>query len=248
MRFLVVNDDGIHAPGIKALASALKEFGHVDIVAPHAERSAQSHAISVVSPLRVEDHGDDEIALTGTPADCVMFALQEYLEIKPDWVVSGINRGGNLATDLLYSGTVAAAMEACILGYPALAVSLEGVDRTPHRYDVAASIALDIISKIGSSKKTLGTVINLNVPNVSMNEIKGVRTAFPGRRFYEGRFWRREDPRNIPYYWVGAAGYGHEDIEGSDCNLVADGYASVSVLKPSFYDRAMTEQFERDFL
>ncbi len=232
---LVVNDDGYQAPGIKALAAELSNIARVVTVAPKDENSGKSQAITIAHPLRLEKISQDEYSVDGTPADCVMMALQHLLEEPPAWVVSGINRGGNLGTDTLYSGTVGAALEACISGHKAMAISLEGVESAPINYEVAAKIARQLVESEEVINLQPYHLLNVNVPNFPFERIGGFRTATLGRRIYEGKMWERDDPRGHKYYWIGGSGYGHDEIPGSDCVVLNKGYVTLSILKASFY-------------
>jgi 5'-nucleotidase len=238
---LVSNDDGVNAPGIRALADELAKIARVIIVAPTQERSAQSQAITITQPLRLHELSENVYAVDGTPADCVMLSLQHLLEAKPDWVVSGINRGGNLGTDILYSGTVGAALEACIAGCKAMAISLEGIKGSPMHYQSAAQIARRILEREELFELQANELLNVNVPDFPYEEILGLKTASVGRRIYEGKMWERNDPQGRPYYWIGAGGFGHADIAGSDCVTLYQGYATVSVLKADFYAAQATD-------
>lgn len=237
--FLVSNDDGVHAPGLKALAEMLKSFGDVTIVAPHVERSATSHAITIALPLRVERIHDNTYAVEGSPADCVMVAFWKILKRPPDWVITGINRGGNLGIDTLYSGTVGAAMEGALHGVRAIAVSSQG--ERPLRYDTAAAVTRTLIEHEAKwSAAIKGKVLNVNVPSVPLNELKGLAFTSLGRRVYDQNLVEGVDPRGRAYFWIGGGGDSHMDIEGSDCNLFDEGYATASVLKPELFDESAT--------
>lgn len=243
--FLISNDDGVHAPGIRALAKVAARFGEVIVVAPHVERSASSHAITIGSPLRVEEIEDNVFAVEGTPADCIMLACRRILSRKPTWVLSGINRGANLGIDTLYSGTVGAAMEGSILGFPAMAISSLGKPRDRIHYETAAEISFRLLENKGLVEDIarLG-VININVPNLPLADIRGVRIATLGRRLYSDEMIQGIDPRGRPYYWIGGGGDGFEDIPNSDCDLTKQGYATVSFLKTSFWDEGINKTLQ----
>jgi len=235
--FLLSNDDGVHAPGIRALAEAVKPLGKVVVVAPHVERSASSHAITIHSPLRVEEFAPDIYAVEGSPADCVMLACRRLLHRKPTWVLSGINRGANLGVDTIYSGTVGAAMEATIMGFPSMAISCLGKTKDKLHYETAGKIVAQLLQHHDQLLEVAKAgVININVPNLPFNQIKGVRTATLGRRLYDEEMVQGMDPRGRPYYWIGSGGDMFEDMPGSDCELTDKGFVAMSVLKPSFLD------------
>ena len=243
---LLSNDDGIHAPGIHILAKALAEVAQVVIIAPHRERSAHSHFLTVSDPLRVEKlsplpYASDIYEVSGTPVDCVKLGLDSILSKKPDWIFSGINRGGNLGTDVLYSGTVAAAMEGAIQGYKAMAFSSHGPGKgdSELHYETAASLAKTLFENQAKIDLPIHKMINVNVPAIPLDKLKGVRSAFLGRRIYKDTYAKKTDPRGIPYYWLGADAHGYESEAGSDCDTVAEGWASMTMLQPSLeFDQA----------
>lgn len=227
MRFLISNDDGIQSEGLKALAEELSAIGEVFVVAPDREQSAKSHAISLHRPLRIREVAERWWSVDGTPTDSVYIALHHLLrERRPDVVVSGINYGANLADDVTYSGTVAAAMEACLLGVPAIAVSLAG--RDTFDFGPAARFARGIAAEVAERKLPRGVLLNVNVPET---EPSGYRVTRLGKRVYGSAVMEQTDPRGRKYYWIGGGESGHEDIAGSDCNAVYDeGLVSVTPL------------------
>jgi 5'-nucleotidase len=231
MRILLTNDDGIHAPGIHALLPVLSELGEVSIVAPDRERSATGHGITVHYPLRVQHYciPDSQVCawmVDGTPADCVKIAVQALLPIKPDLVVSGINAGSNLGTDVLYSGTVSAAVEGVILGIPAIAVSLSQHENPDFTY--AAQAAKRIIMKMLDQELPPNTLLNINVPPGQEHDIRGAAITKLGHRHYENTFEKRHDPRGRVYYWLGGDVLDVENDSDSDIVAVQNGYVSVS--------------------
>jgi len=240
MRFLLSNDDGVHAPGLKALYQELKRLGQVTVVAPLEERSTAGHALTLHKPLRMIRVDQDFYGVSGSPADCVYLGLRKVLKSPPVMVISGINRGANMGQDVYYSGTVSAAREACILGLPALAVSLD-VDfqkvspEAKLHYSTAAKVAVRLIRELlreGSHlKPPLHTLLNLNVPDVPLSKLKGMQCARQGFRFYSGGILQRKDHRGKDYYWVGGKYRGHRRELGSDCDWVAQGYAALTPLK-----------------
>jgi 5'-nucleotidase len=204
IKILVTNDDGIYAPGIFALAKAMKELGDVSVVAPLAEKSAVGHAITVSDPLRVTEIDRNETffghAVNGTPADCVKIAVKCILEKAPDIVVSGINQGSNTATNVIYSGTVSAAAEGVILGIPSIAVSLTSFSSKDFSY--AGKVARQIAGQVLKHGLPERTLLNINVPALPENEIGDVLPAKQGKGRYEEMFDRRNDPQNRTYYWM----------------------------------------------
>lgn len=234
---LVSNDDGIQAPGIQALASALRKLGRVVVVAPNRQQSASSHSLTLHRPLRVVEHGKDAYSVDGTPTDCITLAAHTILKKKPDLVVSGINQGANLGDDVHYSGTVSAAVEASLMGIPAIAVSLVawGDDKT--HFQTAASYAVRIARKVlaGNLKfqSKIGNhfVLNVNVPNVPPSGIKGYRFTRLGKRNFGEVIFEKTDPRRKKYYWIGGDDRTFYDIPGSDGNVIQEKMVSITPLQ-----------------
>jgi 5'-nucleotidase len=233
--FLISNDDGVHAPGVRALAASVKDLGDVVIVAPHVERSASSHAISIHLPLRIEQVEPNIYAVEGTPADCVLLAIRKLLRRKPSWVLSGINRGANLGVDTIYSGTVAAAMEGTLHGIPSIAVSCFGKERETLHYGTAGQVVRMLLDRSDvMSEVTRDSLLNINVPNLPFEQLKGITVTTLGKRIYEESMQEGTDPRGRSYFWIGAGGEMFEDIPNSDCVMIDQGYVTASVLRPSF--------------
>lgn len=230
---LLTNDDGIFAPGIKALRARMEQIEGLEVwaVAPDRERSASGHAITMYRPLfptKVEILGATApcYSVTGTPADSAKLAMEALLPRRPDLVISGINRGANLGTDLFYSGTVAAALEGPILGIPAIAISLDSWTSTD--YSVAADFAAQLALKVLKEGVPEGTLLNVNVPPLPKEEIKGVRVTKMGRRLYRDQWDRRTDPRGRTYFWL-AGEIMELDNEGdSDVVATEQGYISIT--------------------
>lgn len=214
MRVLLSNDDGVHAAGLRALASAF-DGEEVWTVAPDREQSASSHAISLHRPLRMNEVGPRRFAVDGTPTDAVYMGLNLVLrDARPDVVVSGVNHGPNLGNDVLYSGTVAAAMEAALLGVHAIAVSLAGPP--PHEFEHAARFAAALARRVVERPPPAPLLLNVNVPP---GPVRGYRFVRLGRRTYGNEVVEKLDPRGRKYYWIGGeGGPTNEDIPGSDCN------------------------------
>ncbi len=238
--FLLCNDDGVHAPGINIMAEALRPIGRVMIVAPHLERSASSNAISISMPILVEKLGEDIYAVQGTPADCMMLAVRELVDRPPTWVLSGINRGGNLGTDTIYSGTVGAAVEGSLIGVPSMAISVEGEE--PLQYASAAKVVRQLVQDENIRYAASQGVLNVNVPNVPYEQLRGFAVSSLGRRIYHGFVAQRLDPRGRPYYWMGKGALGHQPIEGSDCVAITDRMVTLTMLKPDLYDAEATNR------
>ncbi len=229
MNILVTNDDGISAPGIVALAAALRDLGRVAVVAPDREQSAISHAITLHHPLRAEQLAEDIYAVSGTPTDCVNIAIHNLLDFKPDLVVSGINRGANMGDDVTYSGTVSAAMEATLMGIPALAVSLATVSEGSN-YDAAARFIKHLAQQVREQGLPPDTFLNINVPDISREKLKDPLITRQGKKRYQGTIVDKIDPRGRQYYWIGSSDPTFEDIEGSDYAAVSRGHISITPL------------------
>jgi 5'-nucleotidase len=227
VRVLLSNDDGVHAAGLKALAAAF-EGDEVWVCAPDREQSASSHAISLSRPLRMIEVAPRWYAVDGTPTDAVYMGLNLVLrQARPDVVVSGVNHGPNLGNDVHYSGTVAAAMEAALLGVSALAASLAA--SPPHDFSEAARFAAALARQVVAARPPAPVLLNVNVPP---GPIRGYRIARLGRRTYGNEVVEKTDPRGRKYYWIGGEGGAvNEDIPGSDCNAVQlDGLVAVTPL------------------
>lgn len=231
MRILLTNDDGIMAPGIQALWRELAGLGEVTVVAPDSERSATSQAITVHHPIRVDKHCIVDPPLCawrvgGTPTDCVKIAVEALLEHKPDLVVSGINQGPNLGTDVLYSGTVSAAIEGALHGIPAVAVSL--VSWQPADFGPAARFAAKLVKTLAERGLPPNTLLNVNVPAVAQERLAGVAVTKLGTIEYENTFERRQDPRGRVYYWMGGSIVDAANGEDTDVAAVKEGKISVT--------------------
>ncbi len=227
MLILVTNDDGIHSHGIQSLADSLASVGEVVIAAPDRERSAAGHSLTLHAPLRAEEIAPRRFAIDGTPTDCVTLGIHGLLERTPDLVVSGINKGGNLGDDVTYSGTVAAAMEATLMGVPAFAVSLESGSFLPAEFIQAASFARRLARVVARHGLPPDTFLNVNVP---AGNCRGVRLTRQGRRRYADLVVEKLDPRGRKYYWLSGGKPEFLDLEGTDYQAVAAGYISVTPL------------------
>jgi 5'-nucleotidase len=228
---LVSNDDGIYAAGISALVEALSDLGEVMVVAPAREQSAMSHAISLDRPLRKREIRPGWYAIDGTPVDCVYLGVLHLAPRPPDLVVSGINHGYNLGADVFYSGTVAAAVEAAIRGFPSFAMSLGAGDRSKSPADRDFSAGAKFAHALGRAVLQKGlprnTLLNVNIPP---DKLAGYRWTRLGRRIYRDQVDERQDLRGNHYYWIGGPEVGLDDIPGSDCHAVRAGLASVTPL------------------
>ena len=229
MKILVSNDDGYLATGINVLADALSEIADVVVVAPDRNRSAASNSLTLSDPLRVSKVSENRYRVNGTPSDCVHLALTGFLEEEPDLVVSGINHGANLGDDVIYSGTVAAAMEGRFLGFPTIAVSLVG-HRLQH-FDTAARVATDLVQRLERDPLPSEFIFNVNVPNVPYDELNGVRVARLGFRHKSEPVVKARDPHGRTIFWVGPAGTSQDAGEGTDFHALEQGAAAITPLK-----------------
>jgi len=229
MKILVSNDDGYLATGINALTEALELVADVVVVAPDRNRSAASSSLTLHTPLRVSQVGKNRYMVDGTPSDCVHLALTGFLDYEPDLVVSGINHGANLGDDVIYSGTVAAALEGRFLGLPTIAVSLVG--NKLEYFDTAARVASELVQKIERSALAPDVVLNVNVPDRPYDDLKGIRATRLGFRHKSEQIIKDRDPYGRTIYWVGPAGKGQDAGEGTDFHAIEQGAASVTPLR-----------------
>jgi 5'-nucleotidase len=238
MRILISNDDGVTAPGLAALHGALADYAECSVIAPDQDRSGSSSSLTIDRPLhpRVLDNGF--ISLDGTPTDCVHLGLNGLLPVEPDMVVSGINLGANLGDDVLYSGTVAAAMEGRFLNRTSMAFSL--LSRQPDNLATAAWVARRLVEAHGRLALPPRTVLNVNIPNLPREKLRGLRLPRLGHRARAAAPSRVVDPRGKPGYWIAVAGDAEDGGEGTDFHAVMQGYVSVTPLR---FDRTFHEAF-----
>lgn len=229
MHFLVSNDDGYQAPGILCLAEALQAISRVTVVAPNRNRSGASSSLTLDRPLRASTHDNGFISVDGTPTDCVHLAVTGLLDTEPDMVVSGINAGPNLGDDVLYSGTVAAAIEGRYLGKPAMAVSLAATE--PEHYETAARVAVALVSHLESQPLAGDIILNVNIPDRAPGAITGYQSTRLGFRHKAEPVIKSQDPRGRPIYWVGAAGPEQDAGPGTDFYAVNNGFVSVTPIQ-----------------
>jgi 5'-nucleotidase len=232
-RILVTNDDGIHSDGLIKLEEALKQIGDVYVVAPASEMSGASHSLTLARPLRIRQLDERHWAIDGTPTDCVTLALNKILsdDQKPHICVSGINHGGNLGDDATYSGTVAGALEATILGVPGVALSL--VARDNFNFEESAALAVVVAKKVLEEGLPEGTLLNINIPQ---REIKGVKVTRQGIKNARTVISEHIDPRGKPYFWIGEEYFNTNSVEGTDYYAVAQGYVSITPLRSDMTD------------
>jgi 5'-nucleotidase len=237
MNILVTNDDGIYAPGLLALAQEMRKLGSVTVFAPDRNWSASGHVKTMERPLRVREavlaDGSPAFTSDGAPSDCVALPLLGLLKEKIDLVVSGINPFPNIGHDVTYSGTVTAAMEAVIAGVKGVAVSLDSPEgyTAPLDYSTAASVARRVVEKVIVDGLPEGTVMNINVPYLKENELKGYMITRQGMRVYHDALDTRIDPRGKPYYWIGGQMPGGVDEPGTDFGALRAGYVSITPLQ-----------------
>lgn len=241
---LVTNDDGVESPGLLALAQALRTIGDVTVFAPNRNWSAAGHNKTMHKPLRVwsvslED-GSQAMTTDGAPSDCVALARLGLVKKPVDIVVSGINNGPNLGYDVTYSGTVAAAMEAAINGWPGIAISSDDYEG-PRHWDTAATAAVEITRQALKFGVPENSLLNLNAPNIPLAELRGIRVTRLGNRVYRDVLVERSDPRGVPYYWIGGDPPGGQLDEGTDLEAVSQGYVSVTPLHMDMTFRPLLE-------
>ena len=229
MELLISNDDGIEATGIRVLADSMRELGGVTIVAPDKNRSGASNSLTLDAPIRIKELEAGVYRVSGTPTDCVHVALTGLLDEDPDIVVSGINAGANLGDDVIYSGTVAAAMEGRFLGYPAVALSLvfnEGQQR--HHYETAGEAAIRMVNQLQKDPLPADTILNVNVPDCPWSEIRGFEVTRLGHRHRAEPVIKTTDPRGREMYWIGPAGAEQDAGPGTDFDAVRRKFISVT--------------------
>lgn len=242
MRILVTNDDGIHAPGLEVAERIARQLSEdVWVVAPETDQSGVAHSLTLSDPIRLREAGPRRFAVRGTPTDCVIMGLKEVLDERPDLVISGVNRGQNIADDVTYSGTVAAAMEGTLLGVPSIALSQaygHGSRSNPHWMN-AETHAPDLIRRIWSDGIPRGTLININFPDCLPDEVVSVSVTSQGRRIPDWlKIDHRIDGRGYPYYWIGFQRTDAEPESGSDLAALAERMISVTPLMLDLTDRA----------
>jgi 5'-nucleotidase len=228
MRVLVSNDDGVDAPGIRVLAERLGAVGQVTVVAPDRDRSGASNSLTLDAPIRALRMDNGYYRVAGTPTDCVHLALAGMLDYEPDIVVSGINNSANLGDDVIYSGTVSAAMEGRFLGLPAIAVSLVSKDHHGEHYDSAAKAVLLLMERLLVDPLPADTILNVNVPDRPWEEIKGFEVTRLGKRHRSEPCIKQTDPRGKTIWWIGPAGDVDDAGPGTDFHAVRRGFISVT--------------------
>jgi len=227
MHFLISNDDGISATGIQVLSERIRQLGEVTLVAPDRNCSGASNSLTLESPIRITEVSDRVFRVSGTPTDCVHIALTGMLDQDPDMVISGINHGANLGDDVIYSGTVAAAMEGRFLGLPAVAVSLV-FEEQPVHFATAAEAAVRLVRQLLADPLPADTILNVNVPDLEWGKIRGFEVTRLGHRHRAEPYEQTVDPRGRPLYWIGPAGAEADAGPGTDFDAIRRGYISVT--------------------
>jgi len=229
MRILLSNDDGYFSPGLAALAQELSHVAEITVVAPERDRSGASNSLTLDRPLQLRHAANGFYYVNGTPTDCVHLAVTGMLDFVPDMVVSGINHGANMGDDTLYSGTVAAATEGHLLGVPALAVSL--VSRSPTHFSTAAKLAREMVERLQQTPFGAPLLLNMNVPDVPYENLRGMRVTRLGRRHRAESVHRSKNPRGETIFWIGAVGEVDDAGDGTDFHAVSEGFVSVTPLQ-----------------
>lgn len=230
MKILITNDDGINGKGLNPIINKVKEiFEEWRVVVPDRERSAVSQAITLRSPIRMKKVRKNIFKIDGTPTDCVYLTILGAIDYKPDIVISGINKGPNLSEDIVYSGTVAAAIEACLANIKSFAISIDALHGKIY-YETAAKIALQFIKTLNSTKIPEGIFFNINIPNLPYKKIKGTKITKLGSRKYLDKLIKRKDPKGDPYFWLCGDDVLWKDEKGTDYYEVKRGYVSITPL------------------
>jgi len=231
---LITNDDGIFSPGIEALAVALKTIGDVIVIAPDREKSATSQSLTITKPLKVIQINPNKYTIDGTPTDCIALGIEKILDKKPDLVVSGINLGGNLGDDINYSGTVAAAKEGTLLGVPSFAISI--VAFKDYIFEASMDIAPKIALMILKNGLPANTLLNVNLPLLPPDQIKGIKYTKQGKRIYNNSIKEINDPWGRPHFWIGGGIPTWDGGDDSDYHAISNGYISITPLQLDMTD------------
>ncbi len=248
MRLLCSNDDGILAHGLDCLVRAASQIGDVTVVAPDREQSATSHSLTLHHPLRPVRRGEQRYQVDGTPTDCVMLAIEVLMPQRPDFVLSGVNHGQNMGEDVLYSGTVAAAMEGLALGVPSIAISFAGGDLRADiaRLDEQVEVLVPLLRHLTSlTNFPEHTLLNVNLPPVRADQVQGVRLTRLGRRVYSNSISPMQDPYGREIFWIGGGEFSWSGAEDSDFQAIHDGYISVTPLHLDLTHRDMLDTADR---
>jgi 5'-nucleotidase len=245
LKILISNDDGYRADGLQHLINALQPLAEITVVAPERNRSGASNSLTLDVPLRVFPYEERKFYVNGTPTDCVHLAISGLLEEEQDMVVSGINDGANLGDDVLYSGTVAAAIEGRFLGLPAIAISLD--NKGGDHFAAAARVAAELVMRLQRQPLNRATILNVNVPDRPYEFLRGMQVTRLGFRHRSEQVVRTQDPKGKEVFWVGPAGSGQDAGPGTDFHAVANGFVSVTPLQTDLTRHAMLDEI-RDWL
>jgi len=248
-RVLISNDDGVNAPGIKALERVMKRIaGEVWVVAPQTEQSAAGHSLTLRAPLRIHKISKHKFSVTGTPTDSVMLAVHEVMkDSPPDLVLSGVNRGGNLGEDVTYSGTVAAAMEGTLLGIPSVAFSLVTPDEAKAHWKTAEVYVEQVMKQLAGVSFPRGVLLNVNIPDCLADQVTGIETTRQGRRKIGCVLLQGHDPKGAPYFWIGAQRDEDRSLKGTDLEAVSRGAVSITPLSLDLTHRGMMKTLKEAF-
>ena len=242
MHILVSNDDGYRAPGLSAMVEAVSDFGEVTVIAPNQDRSGASNSLTLTVPIRVEQIENGYFVCSGTPTDCVHLGITGLMPQEPDMIISGINNARNLGDDVLYSGTVGAAMEGRFLGLPAIAVSLAGDD--PIHFDTAGNVVRQLLEKMLQTPLSPSNILNINVPDLPRDQISGWQATRLGGRDRACPAIKATDPVGKDLYWIGAAGVEQDAGPGTDFFAIAQGYVSITPLTADMTDRTRLAELD----
>ncbi len=248
-RVLVTNDDGIHAPGLEAMIEIAEQLSKdVWVVAPEFNQSGAGHSLSISKPIRSRQVSETKFAIEGTPTDCVLFAVKHLLkDRKPQIVLSGVNRGTNIADDVTYSGTIAGAMEGCLLGLPSIAFSQAYTLPHPVKWATATTFGADVVRKVMATDVPTNVFVNVNFPDVVAGSVRGTKVTRQGVRAFGSSIVERIDPRGGAYYWNSYAPGEHQDDEEGDVSAIRAGYVSVTPLHLDLTHEATRRKLAQQF-
>ena len=245
-RILLTNDDGIYSKGIYALWEAMNEIGEVTVLAPNTEKSAVGHAVTISDPLRIEPYSRHEnfkgYAVNGTPADCVKIAIGSFLDKVPNIIVSGINAGSNMGTNILYSGTVSAAAEGTMLGVPSIAFSLNTFNTD--NYELSKEVAIKMTKSVLDHGLPNGTLLNVNIPKCEISECQGYKITSQGDEYFLDDFQKREDPRGRIYYWMSGKIVNNDTSNEQDGYAIANNWVSVTPIQYKLTDHKFIDDLK----
>ena len=250
MKILVTNDDGIYSSGIFALWDVAKEFGEVNVIAPINEKSAVGHGITISNPLYVKEiereDGFKGLAVSGTPADCVKIGIKSLLPFSPDLILSGINNGSNLGNNIIYSGTVAAALEGATQNIPSIAISVDSFK--PKSFSTSKIVVRKVINFIEDNTIPSGTILNVNIPDCEPNDLKGYKITSQGHQYFNDNFEKRTDPKGRDYYWMTGEIIDNDKELIYDGCAVSNGYASITPIHFMMTNTSLLDELERSII